>query len=191
MNRTLPRAWIVHEVETLPPLPFPLRVEEVDARTRDVLYPGNKPRDFSRQAVVETSDPLPTEFVATTPGSPESCQITTYEPTRVVIEATLAQPGLVVLSDAWFPGWQATVRTSGATGTETTTHMPILRTNRVFRGVWLPAGKHTLELRYRPASYVRGAAISSMSWAGLVMLWLASFSQRRSGRSARKEDKEK
>src|SRR5207249_671448 len=52
MKRTLPRAWIVHEVEALPPPP--LRIEAIDERTKAVLFPGDKSRDFHRSAVVET-----------------------------------------------------------------------------------------------------------------------------------------
>jgi hypothetical protein len=181
MNRTLPRAWIVHEVETLTPLPFPLRIANVDDRTRDVVFPDRKPRDFSRQAVVETTEPLPTfEATPSSTNAPESCRITAYEPTHVVIEATLTQPGLVVLSDAWFPGWEAIVRTAAAPGNEPTTQpAKIHRTNRVLRGVWLPAGQHTIETRYRPASFVRGAAISGCTWAALAVLGLVLLTQRR------------
>jgi hypothetical protein len=190
MNRTLPRAWIVHEVETIPPLPFPLRIEAVDARTREVLYPGGKPRDFTRQAVVETTDPLPSfDAGAPTSAAPESCRITTYEPTHVVIEAALAKPGLVVLSDAWFPGWEATVRTQDAGADQSTTRATIHRTNRVLRGVWLPAGKHTLEMRYRSATFIRGAAISGAAWAALVVLGLVVLTQRHRGSGGRREDK--
>jgi hypothetical protein len=183
MNRTLPRTWIVHEVETLPPLPFPRRVEEVDARTREVLYPGDQPRDFSRQAVVETTHPLPA-VRAISPGSAESCQITTYEPNQIVIEATLTQPGLVVLSDAWFPGWEATVQSSGEWNKQPAT---IHRTNRVLRGVFLPSGQHTIEMHYRPASFTRGAIISGASWGVLAILGLLLATPRRRGREGRRD----
>jgi hypothetical protein len=148
LNRPLPRTWIAHEVEVLPPLPFPLRIAAVDERTRDVVFPDGKPRDFRRQAVVETNEPVLDLKMGASPASDtESCRITTYEPTLVVIEATLAQPGLVVLSDAWFPGWEATVQTSGET---TTQPAAIHRTNRVLRGMFLPTGQHTIAMRYRP-----------------------------------------
>ena len=172
MRRSLPRAWIVHDVEVLPPLPFPLRVAEVDERTKEVLFPGDKPRDFSRQAVVETSDKLPpTEAGPAGINTTESCRITTYLPTNVVVEATLSQPGLVVLSDAWFPGWEATVQTHDAQGGESTTAAIIHRTNRVLRGVHVPAGEHKIEFRYRPTSFAIGAIMSVASWT-IVWLWL-------------------
>jgi hypothetical protein len=175
MTRTLPRAWIVHEVETLPPLAFPLRIEAADERTKLVLFPGNQPREFSRTAVVETDQPLaewqPSAAVRATETSGESCRVTHYDPQHIVVEANLSEPGLLVLGDAWYPGWQAYVTSGGAT-----TPSPIYRTNRVLRGVGLPAGNHSVEFRFEPASFSRGAAISGMSWAllamvGVVLLW--------------------
>jgi hypothetical protein len=190
MNRTLPRAWIVHEVEMLDPLAFPLRIADVDARTRDVIFPDRKPRDFSRQAVVETLEPLPAFESGQQPNNePESCRITAYEPTHIVIEATLRQPGLVVLSDAWFPGWEATVHTRSTQGVEPQSQAAIIhRTNRVLRGVWLPAGGHTIEMHYRPASYIRGATISGASWVALAVVGLVHLTQRRKGGRGRREE---
>ena len=48
----------MHEVETLPPLPFPLRIEAARRADEAVLFPGGKARDFRRTAVVETDQPL-------------------------------------------------------------------------------------------------------------------------------------
>jgi hypothetical protein len=177
MTRTLPRAWIVHEVHSLPPLPRPLRIEAVDQRTKEVLFPGNKARNFLRTAVVETEQPLlewsqdQTEKSSpASEGPAESCKITHYDPQRVVVTAQLARPGLLVLSDAWFPGWRAVVTTGGSSR-----EAPIYRTNRVLRGVWLPAGTSEIEFRYQPASFVRGAIISGCSWFLLAIGWLINL----------------
>jgi hypothetical protein len=168
MKRTLPRAWIVHEVETLSPLPHPLSISAVDERTKAVLFPNHKARDFRRTAVVETDHPMaewssqnvPSEDAA----ADESCRIVRYEPQRVVIEAHLARPGLVVLSDAWFPGWQALVGPENGPQ-----EVPIYRTNRVLRGVWLSAGNHTIDFCFRPPSFYRGAAVSALAWLALAI----------------------
>ena len=166
MQRTFPRAWIVHEVIVLPPLPRPRRLAATDARTADVLFPGKRARDFQRVAVVETDQPLP-EWSQPPPDvapiAAESCRIAHFSPQRVVVEAELPQPGLLVLSEAWFPGWQATVTTAGQSQPAT-----IYRTNRVLRGVWLSAGLHTVEFRYWPESFVRGAWMSGASWLALL-----------------------
>ena len=69
------------------------------------------------------------------------------------IAARLARPGLVVLADQFYPGWQAEVEGDGGPPRP----VPILQTNRVMRGLWLPAGSHRLTFRYRPWSF---------AWAG-------------------------
>src|SRR5262249_6583723 len=96
-----------------------------------------------------------------------------------VVEAELASPGLLVLSEAWYPGWKAVVK-SGAETRETT----IYRTNRVLRGVWLSAGKQTVEFRYEPESVYRGGTISGISWLALTALGLMVLLRRRAARQA-------
>ncbi len=167
MNQTQPRAWIVHRVQSLSALTGSLRRESIEERSREVLFPGEKARDFSRSAVVETDRPL-AEWSATTiqledasnsVRNHEACQIVHDDPQRTVIDTELHAPGLLVLADAWYPGWQAFVKSNSGTR-----EIPIYRTNRVQRGVWLNAGQHTVEFRYRPASFYAGAAISGVSW---------------------------
>jgi hypothetical protein len=167
MKRTLPRAWIVHEVVTLPALSFPREVRAVDDRTQQVLFPDLRARDFSRMAVVESDRSLPK--ISGESSSEERCRIRRYEPQRVVVETELASPGLVVLSDAWYPGWKAFVTTDGGPPREAL----IYRTNRVLRGVWLPAGRHTVDFRFQPTSFYCGAWISAASW--LVVLVGGAF----------------
>ncbi|HZN36755.1 MAG TPA: YfhO family protein, partial [Pirellulaceae bacterium] len=108
MARTLPRAWVVHDIAVLPPLPRPPRLAAIDQRSSEVLFPDRKSRDFLRTAVVETDQPL-AEWNAPPAESPttaEPCRITHYDPQRVVVEVELARPGLLVLGEAWYPGWQ-------------------------------------------------------------------------------------
>jgi uncharacterized membrane protein YfhO len=69
---------------------------------------------------------------------------------------------LLVLGDTYFPGW---VARSERTGQE----LPILRTDRMFRGVALPAGPDRITFEYRPQSLCLGAAISVLGWVGLLI----------------------
>jgi hypothetical protein len=164
--RGFPRAWIVHEVVQLPP------IAERDPRATarrcvEVLQADGRPRDFRREAVVETERPLETESSNATYSGPEGCAIERYEPDCVLFHASLAKPGLVVLSDQFYPGWHLAVSSDGKSARE----RPILRTNRVMRGVWLPAGRHTLLYRYQPRSLALGAALSGLGLllAGLLL----------------------
>jgi hypothetical protein len=176
MQRTQPRAWIVHEVEVVPPLAYPARVETLDDRSGAVLFPNDRARDFAFSAVIESDSPpaIPLPAKRDSSAERESCQITHYDSQRVVIEAALAEPGLVILSDTWFPGWEARVTTLGETKAT-----PIYRTNRILRGVWLPVGASQVEFRYRPTSFIRGAAISAASWLLLAVGVAVSLARRR------------
>ena len=46
-----------------------------------------------------------------------------------------------MLADAYYPGWQALLDGQP---------VPIYETNEVLRGVYVPAGTHTLEFQFRP-----------------------------------------
>jgi hypothetical protein len=177
MNHTLPRAWVVNHVESFAPL-NPPRIAAIQERTKAVLFPGGAARDFANTAVVETDQPLQwnDKEKPDPPQGIEECRMIEFGPQRVVIEATLMSAGLLVLSDAWFPGWKAIVTTDGRS-----TESPIYRTNRVCRGVWLPRGRHTVEFRYQPESFRRGAITSAASWGlfGIVGLIALITARRR------------
>jgi hypothetical protein len=194
MTRTLPRAWIVHEVESLPPLEYPARPAMIERRTERVLFPAGRPRDFERQAVVEAEQPPEAAAIRATnpvnnaagdsPVAAEQCQFTRYSPQHVTIEVRIVQPGLLVFSDAFLPGWQAVRKASPAKTARLAgvdQPVPIYRTNRVLRGVWLEAGHHTVEFRYRPVSFIAGVAISASAWLavslGLAISWVFSLRQ--------------
>jgi hypothetical protein len=80
----------------------------------------------------------------------------------------------LVISEVWHPGWSAAV--DGAT-------QHLHRTNLALMGTWVPAGKHTLVLRYRPLYWVPGLAVSlgsGVAFLGLAVV--AVVGRRRDGR---------
>ncbi len=89
---------------------------------------------------------------------------------RVVLDAELTQSGHVVLLESWDPGWSATVDGVPA---------PVKRANLVFRAVPVAAGRHRVELVYRPAEATLGAAISGVT---LLLCGLAFRKDRAAGR---------
>lgn len=164
----LPRAWIVHEVEALPVLTG-RDLSAVDERTRDVLFPQKEGgqrsvRDFHTSAVVETHLPLTLPRAAGDIAG-EQCRVASYDPQCVVIEVRMLEPGLVVISDAFAPGWIATVDSG-----ETARHADILRTNRICRGILLPAGDHLITFEYRPQRFRDGLWLSSAAWCALAIV---------------------
>jgi hypothetical protein len=151
-----------------------------------MLFPFDTWIDLRTMAWVEEEGMLPYardgRLVLPPAEEEEVCRIAHYEPQRVEIEAELATPGLVLLSDLFYPGWELTVETDGQRQ-----RFPIVRTNRVMRGALLPAGKHRLVYAYRPARFYCGAAISVAGWlaATCLAVGLVVRGRRRNASAAR------
>ena len=106
-------------------------------------------------AMAEAAPPL---------AGPVPATVVSYAPEHVVVQATAPAPGVLVLNDAFFPGWRVTVDGRPA---------PLLRANYLVRGVLLPAGSHRVVFtRPVPASLVAGAALSVLALAALALLWV-------------------
>jgi len=82
--------------------------------------------------------------------------IESYQNDRVRITARLHEHGILVLTDAFYPGWKVYVDKHPKR---------ILRANYLFRGVELTPGNHTVEFVYDPASFKIGLFISLMTLA--------------------------
>jgi len=93
---------------------------------------------------------------------------------EVVVSAEMQSPGLVVLTDWWYPGWHAYLD-----GRE----QPILHADYALRGVEVDAGDHELIFRYEPQSFARGVQLASVG-AAMVLGWylFVTYRQRRGGR---------
>jgi hypothetical protein len=140
--QALPRVWIAGGERV---------AADEDAALDAILDPA---LDLRATAVVERTLGLP----ATAPGAGRAA-LERYEPERVTIAARATAPGVVVLSDLHYPGWEATVDGRDA---------PIERVDYLLRGVRVEPGAHTIELRYRPASFRLGLLISALTAVGLV-----------------------
>jgi hypothetical protein len=86
------------------------------------------------------------------PGFDGSAHIVSERADRVRIEAELSSDGWVVLVDAHDPGWRASVDGHAT---------PLLRANFAFRAVAVPAGRHVVEMAYRPWTALAGLVLSA------------------------------
>ncbi len=147
--RAMPRAFVPEHVET---------VVDDAARLQRLARP-----DF---------DPRQVAFVELPVGLPSQCRgevtISAEDPLQSKLAVKMETPGLVVLADLWDSGWNAYMDNAAAA---------ILRTNHALRGVVVPAGSHTLEFRYEPASLAWGlrllgaAVLAWGAWcAGLIWM---------------------
>jgi uncharacterized membrane protein YfhO len=79
-------------------------------------------------------------------------------------------PGLLVLNETWYPGWQATVDGQPA---------PVWRVDYVLRGVVVPAGDHRVQFVFRPLSVYGGLAVSLATLGACVIALAWSVVARR------------
>ncbi|MBX9589912.1 MAG: YfhO family protein [Hyphomonadaceae bacterium] len=70
-------------------------------------------------------------------------QIVSWRPDRVEIEVDSVQPGVLVLHEAYYPGWLVEVDGQPAR---------LLRANVLFRGVEVSEGRHNVVFRFAPFS---------------------------------------
>ncbi len=89
-------------------------------------------------------------------GPAGTSRFVTSRPDRVRLEVEAERAGYVVLADAFDPGWQATVDAASA---------PLLRANVAFRAIAVPAGRHVVEMVYRPRAVSLGLALSLLTMA--------------------------
>ena len=139
----------------------PLRLYDVPgALPRCFAVSGSRVEDGPSALALATDPSFDPRVEAILPGgSPRppvsgfsgTCTIATLLPDRVVLEASLSHPGILVLLDTYDPGWRVSVDGEPA---------PLLRANVAFRGIDLREGSHRVELLYRPASVLLGASLS-------------------------------
>jgi hypothetical protein len=91
---------------------------------------------------------------------PGTVTLTTLAPETVILDVDAKETAFLVLTDLYYPGWQATVD-----GAPTT----VFRADYLFRGVEVPAGKHRVEFAYRSRSFRLGLAITIVGATALIV----------------------
>ncbi len=98
--------------------------------------------------------------VAKTPG--DTIFETTYAPNRLTYHARSAKGGVAVFSEVYFPwGWKATIDGKEA---------EIGRVNYLLRAMRIPAGSHTIEMRFDPDSL---KTTTATAYASIILVYLA------------------
>jgi uncharacterized membrane protein YfhO len=92
-----------------------------------------------------------------------SAEITSYSPNRVTIEVDSDEPKILVLSDAYYPGWKAKVNNA---------ETKIYRANHALRAIVVPRGSSSVVFSYDPLSFKLGmlATIASIFAIGVIYL---------------------
>ncbi|MEO8605252.1 MAG: hypothetical protein ABI629_21970 [bacterium] len=104
------------------------------------------------------------------PGTPTamrgSVHLVGYRADSVQLDVAMETAGLVVLSDSFYPGWEAAMDGAPA---------PIVRANYFVRGVFVGPGPHRLVFDYRPLSYRVGTVISALTACMMLAMLLITY----------------
>ncbi len=121
--------------------------------------------------VILEEPPVPIPGTGMDEFGPGNAEITEASTNYLVVKAELSRPAVLVLTDAYAPGWRA-VDLSGKAPQE----YSVIPANYVLRAVPLAAGEHHLRIEYSPPGFKTGMAVSAVAWvlflAGCVLLWI-------------------
>jgi len=158
-TQVLPRAFFVNRYEVKPALEMLGKMRDGSFNPRDEVFFDKQPDGLSSVGANPVNDSL------------ESAVITKYENEFVEIKTKTSSDRLLFMSDTWNPDWKAAI--------DEKTEIPIYKGNYAFRAMKIPAGEHTLTLRYNDPHYSTGKSISLASnilaiiglGAGLMFQW--------------------
>ncbi len=138
----LPRAFIVGAIRSTPYIEEELR--SFDPK-KEALIDGDEAQRILGSEFKETSIQL-------------------YSPNKIILQSELTEPGVLVLSELYFPGWRAL---------DNGKEVPLFRINYVMRGVILSPGNHRIEIFFKPTYFTLICGISIISL--IISLILAVY----------------
>lgn len=157
-KKALPRAFLVNDYQ----------VAQSNQEIIDLMY--HPKTDLSKTVVLEKevtatiqpSSHLPAGRQGSTING-NSVDITEYTPTKIEIKVNNPQPGILFLSDIFYPGWEAFVDEQKTT---------ILRANFTFRSVIVPAGDHKVIFKFNPPLFKLGlfSSLISFLFMGIISI---------------------
>jgi O-antigen/teichoic acid export membrane protein len=89
---------------------------------------------------------------------------------ELILDVYSSGSAMLVISDAWFPGWRAWVETATESG-RSETEVPVFRANGMLRAVPIPAGQSFVRMDYFPMSIKIGLY---GSFLGILLMGLAA-----------------
>lgn len=109
-----------------------------------------------------------------------------YRSGAIDVEVETSDPVWLLVKEAWYPGWRATLRPEPGSGTSKaqTREVPVVRGDLLMMAVPVPAGRWRVELSYRPRVLGWGAVLSAVGWLSIAV-YAGFYAQRpcRWGRS--------
>lgn len=155
----LPRAFVVSEVQFFP---------DTWDGTEQALAAMHDPTFDPRRTAVLNGAPQGVN-AAFSDVAVVGVEISRYTPTELILNITNPAPGLLVLTEAYYPGWQA-VDQHGE-------RLPMYRANVMFRGIPITADTTQVTLTYTPPMV--GLIIGGLAWVGAMIAGVIGLIVRR------------
>ncbi len=163
-KQVMPRATLVNNA---------LFLSRLEDHLRYIKRPGFDPQKQVLLEAVPPENAPPNPKGTEVPPDGNNVVITKYQPNRIELDCASDSNTYLVLSELFYPGWQAYIDGNKA---------QILRADYLLRAVPLPAGKHNVVFVYRPKSFLIGAAITIFSLGAIsLLLFFCSPGKQKSG----------
>ena len=154
-----PRAFLVH------------KVVQVEPNQSQNFLLENSNFDLRNQVIFD--EPLPNEWVDKFPNvvsDVDSVDVISFEENKIKIKSNSKYDGILVLTDIFYPGWNATID-----GNPT----KIFKANGLVRSIIVPAGEHLIEFEYLPISFTMGLIFSLSTSIILVSAYIITKKSKR------------
>ena len=139
-----PRAWVVYHVAPL-------------ART-DIRRQLSDPA-FHPLEVALIDGPIEADM-GESPANPAQVNFDLYQAAHLELRVQSTATGLLVLSEVYYPGWEASVNGKP---------IRIHKVDGLLRGVVVPSGESRVTFRYRPRSILWGAVLTIFAFTGTLV----------------------
>lgn len=163
LQEAMGNAWFVENIKT------------VDGADAELAALDNL--DPKITAVLRNSEAAKLNNLDIKPDPSDNIRLTAYTPDKLTYEYTVASDRLAVFSEVYYPpskGWKMYLDGQPAAD--------FVRANYLLRAARLPAGQHTLEMRFEPRSFSVGGMIalicSLLLMIGFVAAMLMYFRKR-------------
>ncbi len=136
----LPRAYVGHYAQSA---------------TDEQALAAIQDKNFDPWHAVLVAPPLAPALQPLTENDPQTpltpATVIDYRAHQVTVEVDNPAPGILVLADTWYPGWEVTIDGRPA---------ELLQVNYALRGVALESGIHRIQFNFRPLSVYLGLGIT-------------------------------
>ena len=143
----MPRAFVVHDYEV---------ITEPTALKKRLNSP-----DFDPGRTVLLEEEPQIQAVGSSSAGNTDVMIVNYQPQQVDLHVNIASPGILVLTDTYYPGWVARVD-----GIPTR----VLRANFGMRAVSLTAGEHSVGFSFEPLTFQLGLLLSISTFVCVITI---------------------